>query len=512
VPKNVVLSFEKFGTWKKGDQDWGVFQQSTEQKRSGKFSGKLDYAFPAVNDNFVVFRQPIAISGQPRAFQLWVFGDGSKNFLNLWVADTKGQKWQFTFGQVSHAGWQQMIAVLDTNRGWPNGPVSGGTAGSLTYPIKFDAFVVDGHQDGVASSGVIYLDDLTIFTGPIQPAPQAGVDAAALDKQSEYLSAAPGQSVPLSIRVKNTGTTTWFKDQYGYRSMGPWQGQFGTGKLWRDVKPGETINFDATVVVPNELGNYDYGFMLLKPDGSEFGPYFFIRVYVENKPAAPSNPPPQPNPPANTAADTGYGTLGVIAADTRRPPEGNPDLNLSLLGYQPHGAATTYTDYGPADDPLAPQMRGLFADRRKPGFTTAYINNGWDWGSNSRTPPSPGQFDTTVIGIAVVPGESLFTPGSDRPIGNGYSAMVLYADSNQITLKYTPEDSIARGYTVFIEGISVNSQLLALYQSTNSAGRGSLPALRASQLLGTASGGEIRFAIRDNATFMDPRSQQDWWR
>lgn len=215
-------------------------------------------------------------------------------------------------------------------------------------------------------------------------------------------------------------------------------------------------------------------------------------------------------PPAS--ADTNYGTLGVTAADTRRPPEGNPDLNLSLLGYEANGTAATYKDYGPVDDPSAPQFKGLFADRRQPSFTTAFINNGWDWSSNSRTPPSPSKFEATVIGVAVSPGESLFAPGSGRPIGNGYAALVLYADSNQITLKYTPEDSITRGYTVFIEGISVNSQLLALYQTTNSAGRGNLPALRAGQLLGTASSGEIRLAIRDNATFMDPRSQQDWWR
>ncbi|NJM41571.1 MAG: hypothetical protein HC853_12815 [Anaerolineae bacterium] len=220
--------------------------------------------------------------------------------------------------------------------------------------------------------------------------------------------------------------------------------------------------------------------------------------------------PPVANP--LPASDTNYGTLGVIAADTHRPPEGNPDLNLSLLGYEANGVAAAYKDYGPADDPLAPQFKGLFTDHRQPGFTTAFVNNGWNWDNNSRTPPSLGKFEATVIGVAVTPGESLFTPGSGRPIGNGYSALVLYADNNQITLKYTPEDSIARGYTMFIEGINVNPQLLAVYQSTNGAGRSSLPALRAGQLLGTAAGGEIRLAIRDNATFMDPRSQNDWWR
>ena len=191
-----------------------------------------------------------------------------------------------------------------------------------------------------------------------------------------------------------------------------------------------------------------------------------------------------------TPTDVGYGTLAVIAADTRRPPEGNPDLNLSLLGYQPNGAAVAYKDYGTVDDSLAPQFRGLFADHRQ---------------------PTPGKYEVAVIGVAVLPGESLLAQGSGRPNGNGYLALVLYADNNQITLKYTPEDSVARGYTIFIEGVNVNPQLLAVYLSTNGSGRSSLPALRTGQLIGTATGGEIRLAIRDNAVFMDPHSQQDWW-
>ena len=42
-------------------------------------------------------------------------------------------------------------------------------------------------------------------------------------------------------------------------------------------------------------------------------------------------------------------------------------------------------------------------------------------------------------------------------------------------------------------------------------GRARLPALEAGQAFGRARGGEIGVAIRDAGTFMDPRSDKDWW-
>ncbi len=54
--------------------------------------------------------------------------------------------------------------------------------------------------------------------------------------------------------------------------------------------------------------------------------------------------------------------------------------------------------------------------------------------------------------------------------------------------------------------------LLALYEASNSAGRAQLPALRPGQAFGRTRGEEIGVAIRDNGTFMDPRSRADWWR
>ena len=114
--------------------------------------------------------------------------------------------------------------------------------------------------------------------------------------------------------------------------------------------------------------------------------------------------------------------------------------------------------------------------------------------------------------MGVSQGEALRVPDSGRSIGSGYEVLVLYASPDRITLKYTPEDNVVRGYTLHVENVCVEPNLLGLYQTLNGAGRSQLPALRAGQAFGRAKGGEILVAIRDGGAFFDPRSRQDWWR
>jgi hypothetical protein len=120
-------------------------------------------------------------------------------------------------------------------------------------------------------------------------------------------------------------------------------------------------------------------------------------------------------------------------------------------------------------------------------------------------------FEVTLAGLAVTPGETIHLPASGYDIGQGYDALVLYATEERVTLKYTREDNVVRGYTLHIEGICVEPRLLALYQSCNAAGRATLPALRPGQAIGRASGSTIGVAIRDTGAFRDPRSRKDWW-
>ena len=174
VPKRagLVADFEQELAWRRGDQPYGQLERATEQVRAGAYAGRLRYDFPATADNFVVFvaRPPIPLAERPSGVVAWVHGNGSGHFLNAWILDAAGEVRQYTFGRITHQGWQPMTAWLDERRGWPNGNVSGPNNGALDYPASFYAVVLDGVPDGQASSGVIYLDEILITQEAI-PAP-----------------------------------------------------------------------------------------------------------------------------------------------------------------------------------------------------------------------------------------------------------------------------------------------------------------------------------------------------
>ncbi|MEZ4515714.1 MAG: hypothetical protein R3C44_02370 [Chloroflexota bacterium] len=182
---------------------------------------------------------------------------------------------------------------------------------------------------------------------------------------------------------------------------------------------------------------------------------------------------------------------------------------MGLRGYAPTTADLELVVIDEVHDPNAPQFPGLFEDNRVPVFPNAYQRYRWDWdcGCPSGT-YSP--WDTTVLGMAVKPGEIIQAPNSGYDIGGGYEYMVLYADDTRLTLHVGNEDDLS-GYVIHLEDVCVEPDLLALYRSLNAAGRDELPVLRGEQPLGRAIGNEIKIAVRDSGHFLDPRSRNDWW-
>lgn len=165
---------------------------------------------------------------------------------------------------------------------------------------------------------------------------------------------------------------------------------------------------------------------------------------------------------------------------------------------------------GPTDYAPPPQLHTIFADERAPSFPAVYQVEKWDWGCNCFTGylTSP---EVTLAGMGTTAGEVLRVPHSGYDIGQGKTALVLYAAPNTITLKYTGEDNVVNGYTVHISGVCIEPSLQALYDQLHAAGRKNLPALSSRQPFGRALGGEIRVSIRDTGSWMDPRSKKDWW-
>lgn len=203
--------------------------------------------------------------------------------------------------------------------------------------------------------------------------------------------------------------------------------------------------------------------------------------------------------------------------------------NFDLRGYvqRNSGFTPSLVDYGPgSEDPngAAPQFATLFAPNRIQPSGRYFQMYDWNYG----TPPDPGTRGSlltnrpiTAMGLATSAGETLHTPASPVRINAGIQAMVIYADPNSVTIKYTREDSSAIGYTVWVDNICTDPGLLALYQSLDNSTRNTfwgvgsqnynLPYLTPGQAFGTANGSEIVVAVVDSGPFEDPRSCRGWW-
>ena len=216
--------------------------------------------------------------------------------------------------------------------------------------------------------------------------------------------------------------------------------------------------------------------------------------------------------PVNTGRQ--YTAINMAGADTSHADYAHGDFNLALRGSAPVNVALNLIDLVGDTDPNTPKLQGLFADGRVPAFTSARQIYSWDWGCSADGCRGPllGRFESTLIGMATTPGEEIRVPtGHQEIFGGGYVASVLYAEPTRVTLNYTRDGTAAAGYTVHVENLCVDPNLVALYLHSNRGGRVQLPALRNHDVLGTAAAGEIQVSIRDKGRYMDPRSRKDWW-
>jgi hypothetical protein len=235
-----ITGFEDFGTWKRGDQPYGTFTQSSEQVHSGAHAGKLAYDFPSSSNDFVVFLQTHQLGGQPNQISAWVYGNSSKHYLNVWIQDAAGETWQFPLGQVQHAGWQQMIAWLDPAGAWPVGHMAGPSNGVLDYPIDFRALVLDDIPDSFTGNGAIYVDDLRCD--------QASAPPPAATPTPTHTPSSPGVSFRADAYTITAGSCTWLRwDVDNVRAV-YLDGQGVVGHDQRQVCPNATTTYTLRIV------------------------------------------------------------------------------------------------------------------------------------------------------------------------------------------------------------------------------------------------------------------------
>ncbi len=226
----------------------------------------------------------------------------------------------------------------------------------------------------------------------------------------------------------------------------------------------------------------------------------------------------QKSPACPATSGAGFGVIPIEGGPARdHLPHLHGYLNLSLRGYSVTNAPKSLVDYAGSPDASAPQLDGLFNPDNYPGISAVYRVNSWDWGGGDGYPGGPiTDWPVTMLGLPTTFGQAIYIPERVPEIyGGGYKAMVLYAEEKRITIVYTRRDTVADGYTVHIENVCVDPNLLAGYRAQLD-GQGwhtnNLPALRSNQALGTAFGSEIQVVIRDKGSFMDPRSRLDWWK
>lgn len=205
-----------------------------------------------------------------------------------------------------------------------------------------------------------------------------------------------------------------------------------------------------------------------------------------------------------------YRALSIAGAKTDRPAAEHGDLNLELRRWERAPDAVTrglVAIDGPTDG-RAPKLSSLLG--REGAVVDAYRVQGWDWSRNAATEPMSDP-EVTLVGLRATEGEPVRAPRAGYDIGEGQQALVLYASPTTLTLKYTRDDDVVRGYTVHLAAICTDAQLLADYRDADARGRGELPAVAPEQPVGRARRGEVLVAVRDTGAWMDPRSRKDWW-
>ncbi len=191
------------------------------------------------------------------------------------------------------------------------------------------------------------------------------------------------------------------------------------------------------------------------------------------------------------------------------PPELNPNLNPELHNFNSYqdDQGLHYFNYKeisgeghPLDEKL-PDLSQIFSSPAEiSGLYKIDKIDGVDYDLSWR--------GANAVGFTPPNGTAVRVPPSGYNIdGKGRQATILFASDNSITINYGNQGEFQNGYTVTFKDISVNPEILNLFQQANQNGQ--LVAVDALQSLGITNG-ETLVMIRDSGALLDAR-WSEWY-
>jgi hypothetical protein len=183
-------------------------------------------------EDFVIFIHPMTLSGEPNTVGAWVYGDGSGHYLNVWMQDALDEIWAVHLGKVGPSGWQLLVGTLDPALTWPSGHVSGPENGSIDYPVRFHALVLDRPGSG-PQRGEIYVDDISVW--------HSEASGTATPSSGPVITLTPEATAPPTVAGQTPTVTTEAPDSTGPLDF--------PKPMWLDAWEPAEGGHNATIVI-----------------------------------------------------------------------------------------------------------------------------------------------------------------------------------------------------------------------------------------------------------------------
>ncbi len=221
--------------------------------------------------------------------------------------------------------------------------------GATTLTAKINGALTALQNDGTLTRlSSQYLKDAKATTQPLPPEikPAAPTTSACIDGMSyvqdlsyddkgltDLPTVQPGTAFTKGWRVKNTGTCTWSPSyflvfSYGNNPLAQMGGQ--PVPVMKNVKPGETYDFNVNLVAPTGPGQYAGVWNLRTAENVPFGEGLWVAITVSGQPAPTLQP--------ATTLDFSVKLIGCKNNPTTEKPGG---VTLTLQ-FQPTGGTAPY--------------------------------------------------------------------------------------------------------------------------------------------------------------------------